>query len=528
VKGNSFSFSVSPRFVKQEGPLRPFQFETIKAIKDSSARLLLVEAPVGSGKSHLFSVLLNDSYFERKPLIFTYPTKILMEAQIGSMRNSFINLFVYPPDKFSADGINLFFYSSSSLVKLLESQDSNADLNRSEILAKAFKELGWYGRRSAIVTSPDVLYLLVNKEAYRASKRLQNFLQGAIFFFDEFHLYANLQHFYELVEVLLGGIASKVVLLSATPYYQRQEMETLSAKYEMLMISFDQSIGNEDDFMFNYPLEVEVYAYKYTDRWKTLSLLKDLIPRLKKPMAVIFDSVFRLRHLKRALEAEFSRLFDIREWSGMQKDKFLLNDKTVILGTSAIEVGIDMDFKTLITEVSYWTSAIQRIGRVARKSAGKVVILTNRDFAPYLEEAKELSRDSFEEKILMKVLKDPVGYQVAGEMFRGDSYNFILVDAETGEAFPYSESLFAMYEVDDLINDWRALSIAEKLDGLRDFGIRDRSQIDWFMNYDRLFPFWGVVKGRLSNAYYRVDTRYDPDEGELLVSGKENHYFYKE
>jgi len=521
----SLSFSLSPRYVKQKGSLRPFQEETIKAIKESQERLIFVEAPVGSGKSHIFPTLLNDPFFERRPLIFTYPTKILMEAQIGSMKRSTPNLSIYPPDDFSPQGINLFFYSSSSLVRILKEQGLNSQINRGELLNNLFRNLGLYGKRSAIVTSPDVLFLMVNKEAYRGSKRLQNLLQRAFVFFDEFHLYANLGHFYELLEALLDGIASKVVFLSATPYVRR-EVEKLISKYGAVDIPFDSSRGDKGDVIFNYPLEVKVCAYKYTKREDTLSLLRELIPKLAKPLAIIFDSVFRLRHLERRIRKEFGQSFDIVEWSGIKKDKAPLTERTVVLGTSAIEVGIDMDFKTLITEVSYWTSAIQRIGRVGRKSEGKVIILTDRDFTPYIDEKNRLSRDEFEKEILMKVLRDPVGIRVAGEMFRGDSYNFILIDKDTGEVFPYSQSIFAMYEVENVIDDWKIMPYSEKVKTLRNCGIRNREKLEELLLYDKLFPFWGVVEGRLGDYYYRVTTSYDPETKELMVSGKEEHIFY--
>jgi len=41
---------INPRYVKEENGLRPFQMETLEAIKNSSAKLIFVEAPVGSGK----------------------------------------------------------------------------------------------------------------------------------------------------------------------------------------------------------------------------------------------------------------------------------------------------------------------------------------------------------------------------------------------------------------------------------------------------------------------------------------------
>ena len=41
---------IEPRYVKQKDEIRPFQRETIEAIKNSDARLIFVEVPVGLGK----------------------------------------------------------------------------------------------------------------------------------------------------------------------------------------------------------------------------------------------------------------------------------------------------------------------------------------------------------------------------------------------------------------------------------------------------------------------------------------------
>lgn len=44
---------INSRYVKEENGLRLFQKETLEAIKNPSAKLIFVEAPVGSGKSYV-------------------------------------------------------------------------------------------------------------------------------------------------------------------------------------------------------------------------------------------------------------------------------------------------------------------------------------------------------------------------------------------------------------------------------------------------------------------------------------------
>jgi len=520
---------IEPRFVKESNGLRPFQKETLDAIKNSDAKIILVEAPVGSGKSYIIRNLITDEHFNRKAIVLTYPTKILMDAQVGAMKRELsrsLEVAEWPNDRFVKDGVNIFNYSSSTLVKYLQKIGINDGLDKSELLKQVFLQLSFYSQKEAIVTSPDVLWLLVDKKVYKGSKRLQLYLNNAFVFFDEFHLYSNLSNFPKLVDDLLETIASKVILLSATPY-QSKELEAIINKHGCAEISFSNSIAGPKDEgkTFNYPLDIEIYQFKYTRLEETLKKLKELIPKIEKPAAIIFDSVFRLQHLKRVIETMFGSKFKFIEWSGMEKTKSsVLDDETVVLGTSAIEVGLDMQFKTLITEAAYWTSAIQRIGRVGRKTKGKAIIFTNRDFIPYAKD-RIISRDLFEKEILKKALSDPIGVLVSGEMFRGDSYNFILKDNVTKKIIIYSESLFAMFDIEDCEEGWRIIDLNKKREVLEDWGINN-GEIERILLHDRILPFWGAVTGTLGDEYYSVAVKYNKDENILDIIAGERYTFY--
>lgn len=521
---NSIKIHIEPRYVREQDGLRIFQKETLEAIKNSSAKIIEVEAPVGAGKSHIIRKLITDDSFRKRAILLTYPTTILMDAQVGTLKREIENMAIWPYEEFIPKGYNLFYYSSASLVRYLCKRGEDHNLNRSELLDRAIKNLGFFSEHRCMVTSPDVLHLLVNRKFYKGSKRLINYLQGCIVCFDEFHLYANLENFIKLVNNLLGGIAEKIILLSATAYKAKEFCE-IEKKYPTTKISFVDSIGDSNDRMFNHPLDVEIYQFKYTNSKLAFETLKELILEIEKPAAVIFDSVFRLQHLKRKIVKEFGECFRIIEWSGIEKEKVTLDSDTVLLGTSSIEVGIDMDFKTLITEVSYWTSAIQRIGRVGRKDEGKVIIFTRRDFVPYLKNGTSFSRDVFEGDILKEALKDPIDKLISSEMFRGESFTFILFDEELRKLYYYSEALFAMYELTELIDDWKTLDISGKEKILSDWGL-SKEKVKEIMLYDRIFAFWGLVRGRLRNEYIRVASKYDKEENELYIVADETYVFY--
>lgn len=78
---DKIKIKIEPRYVKQENGLRPFLKEVPEVIKKSDVYIIFIEAPVGSVKSYIIRNLIQDDCFQRKPIVLTYPTKILMDAE---------------------------------------------------------------------------------------------------------------------------------------------------------------------------------------------------------------------------------------------------------------------------------------------------------------------------------------------------------------------------------------------------------------------------------------------------------------
>ena len=224
----SLQLKIGPRYVKQENGLRPFQKETVEAIKDPDVKLITVEAPVGSGKSYIIRNLVTDSHFDGTPIVLTYPTKILMDAQVESIKKEMDNVAVWPDDanKFPLTGkssINVWKYSLDSLSTYMKERPEEFDAfaNRGELLSKGMFSIE-YGEKKIFVTTPDVLWLIYSGK-YKGCRMLQSQLNGALVSFDEFHAYSELWNFYNLLENLIfKSKVSKVVLLSATPFVRRE------------------------------------------------------------------------------------------------------------------------------------------------------------------------------------------------------------------------------------------------------------------------------------------------------------------
>ena len=549
---------IAERYVIQREGLRPFQRETLEVIKNSITKVIFVEAPVGSGKSYIIRNLIQNDHFQRKPIILTYPTKILMDSQVETIKKEFDNVAVWPDDRStfpleSKGGINILKYSTDSIIKYMKEKPDAFDSfkNRGKLIGAGLFELS-YGEHQVFVTTPDVLWLIYSMK-YRGARMIQAQLNSALIFFDEFHTYANLHNFYYLIEnLIIKSKVYKVVLLSATPYTKRErwieiEKSLKKNRIQTNYVDFKNSESDESGAVFNYPLELELRNFKYTDRGMAIENITEILNIIHAPAAIIFDSIFRLKHLKPEIE-RLKNKFLIREWSGMKKDndvpELIRNqEKVLILGTSAIEVGIDMKLRALITESSNWANAIQRIGRVGRMpylsdndmeaNRGYVFLFINsRDTFNQMGKSNRFSRYNFE-KVLQDTLPDPQAQMIGGELFRGDSYSFILIDRHLDNPVVYSHAIFSIYEVNESqIRNFLG-SESEKKDLLKDSGIEDEGLIDEFILRDKLVPIWGIViSDGLRNKYDRIlKIKKDVDPENVAIYTESNpagFHFYRE
>lgn len=494
---------------------------------DSTGRIIIVEAPVGAGKSFILRRVIEDHRFCRKPIILTYPTKVLMNTQINVLKKELRNVRHWPDDPGQSGEVTLFEYSSDSLVRFLKTNKDLLRLDKSELINTVLRNHQFYSSRNIIVTTPDVLHL-IKKGYYRGSQRIQALLNKALVFFDEFHLYSSLSNFAPLVEWLADSVADKVIFLSATPVISK-EMDAILKKYPHEIIGFQGSVGCFSDRVFNYPLTLHIEECRYTKKEVVLDRLKRYIPSLTKPVAIVFDSIFRLRHIKPLIKAEFGNDLNIVEYSGMKKDSSRFPKETIILGTSSIEVGIELPIKSLITEASFWTSAIQRIGRVGRLEKGEIVLLTRKRLSPFVRGADELSRNELEENVLKQAMKESSGAMVSGEMFRGDSHPFLVIDKSTGLIMPYTEAIFAMFDIDsDFVSNWRKLDKVQKKTILKSEYRISPDAVEDVLVRDMLFPFWGVVSGRLKEDYERVVTELEDNELHIHLTNTGKDFYFSE
>ncbi|MCL0107057.1 DEAD/DEAH box helicase family protein [Thermodesulfovibrionales bacterium] len=112
------SLLVAQRTVKEIDGVRPFQKATLDAL-DSKAQIIIVDAPVGAGKSHIVRQAI-DRW--QGAVVLTYPTKILMDAQRSAIKSDFPDSIIWPYETGipKNNAPTIFYYSSDALVAFIK------------------------------------------------------------------------------------------------------------------------------------------------------------------------------------------------------------------------------------------------------------------------------------------------------------------------------------------------------------------------------------------------------------------------
>ena len=155
---NDICLNITGRTVKSVNGIRPFQREVLSALSEDQYRLISVEAPVGSGKSYIIRSVIDTSKFSDRPVLLTYPTKILMRAQIRELKKQYPKIKHWPNEPEKYGEVTLFEYSTDALVRYLQKNPEIQHLDRSEIISNTLLSHQFCSRKNLIVTTPDVLH----------------------------------------------------------------------------------------------------------------------------------------------------------------------------------------------------------------------------------------------------------------------------------------------------------------------------------------------------------------------------------
>lgn len=377
----------------------------------------MVVSKTGTGKtaSAMLPILKNGL-----STIAVYPTNSLVKDQVKSVselaEKEGINAHEWTPDTSPKEYVDadvlLLHIDSSSLREWRESQGIRLNGDALQQL------IGRVTKPQIVFTNPDIVFLIFALR-YK-TEALAGLQQYGTLVLDEFHLYTGVELAHALMMVHLGrslggDTFKKVVLLTATP--EPEVGELLERLLEPVMkIDMDtetqRPIADQRTAVHRVDL-VPVHTGRQnvveTALDELLAIGEEIKQRRAKnrsseyvPAVIVVSSVVNAIKLEdRLVEEGFCHRSDLAIVRGLSSREVRdTQGKLVVIGTSAIEVGVDFECDWLIFEASEAASFMQRFGRVGRHGPGTAIILCpNNVLVGLSSQPEEISRAALEEKV---------------------------------------------------------------------------------------------------------------------------------
>lgn len=379
-------------------------------------KTFLVTSKTGSGKTAAALIpIVEDPQIERgASAFFIYPTNALIEDQLRSICKT-LDAFgrtYYVLDSMAEAAFDQHSYSQAEVV-LIRIDAETLEGFRKELhlrtkgmaLLKTLKEK----KAMLLLTNPDTLFNILGLRYHRGHELwlfLQNFTTLVV---DEFHMYGGVElaHMLFMLHYTRAlGIFDRIILLSATPSQGVADLlERLLAPYDVSQGTIARAQVGEATVI--HPVNLIALEPSGQVVEVVLKKVKDLLDEVRAkhrsrditsyvPMVIILNSVHAAIWLEDRLVEE---LKIEREAIGVYRglcdpSHRSLKDKMIVIGTSAIEVGVDFDCDYLIFEATDAANFIQRLGRVGRHRFGVAYLIA----PPNVVSAMERYRDAYIER----------------------------------------------------------------------------------------------------------------------------------
>ena len=410
--------------------LYPHQAAMYNEWKNHTGFLLVTKTGSGKTRATALPVLKN-----HESAVFVYPTNALIQDQSRAIQQLMTDEGITYSELTPATASNGVGTEEYQLVQI--NAQSLTDFAKAWRMGEkqrgdALKRLLQQDKRKIILINPDILYFLYSLRYRDSAEILALFQAFETIVFDEFHLYNGVELAHALFLIFLAqrmGAFQRVVLLSATP---NEEVKTyLDRLLNPLVIDANvgvpQPVCGERMVAHDVKLNVLPVARNVveTARSKVLELQNELY-RLQTgnreaneagdyvPCVVILNSVVNAIALEDVLvEAGIPRT-DIAPIRGLSaRSSRDVKGKRLVIGTAAIEVGIDFKTDYLIFEAGDQASFMQRFGRLGRHSTGQAFLLaTPRECEAVKFLGDDISRDALEEGIKIYPGQDAKGWFV--------------------------------------------------------------------------------------------------------------------
>ena len=375
-----------------QGHLYPHQAAMYNEWKNQKAFLLVTKTGSGKTRATALPVLKN-----RESAVFVYPTNALIQDQSRAiqqlMDDEGISYRERRPDtaneKVGTEQYQLVQINAQTLGDFAKMWGMGEKQK-----GAALHRLLHQSKRQIILINPDILYLLYSLRYRGSTEILASFQAFETIVFDEFHLYngVELAHAFFLIFLAQRMDAfQRVVLLSATPNEEVQVYldRLLVPQVIDADVEVPQPVCGERTVTHDVELNVLSVVQDVVKTAKTQVLeLQSQMNQLQSenweankkgdyvPCVVILNSVVSAIALEDALVESGILRTEIAPIRGLSaRNSRDVTGKTLVIGTSAIEVGIDFKTDYLIFEAGNQASFMQRFGRLGRHSVGQAFLL---------------------------------------------------------------------------------------------------------------------------------------------------------
>jgi CRISPR-associated endonuclease/helicase Cas3 len=383
------------------------QVETLEAFRDPNIDVIFNTAMTGDGKS-LAAYL--PAFRDQRHVIAMYPTNELIRDQHQALPNYEQRLNIRLPHNDTMFG--------AKITQLMRDHDT---VERLEEIRKLIRH------NPILLTNPDLVYLMMSLQYGWGHKRKElPYELGVQFDYllcDEFHIFAIPQ----IISVtnMLGYLATlyqykpsdrkKFLFLSATP----------SALFDSLLdrggLRYKRVKGNyrsskQDGYRrILQPCELELHEIsqeRRTEQWieEHLDEIRDFFHKYPGSKgAILVNSVATARRLVILLKERLgSDDISIGENTGLTDPQERLDsfNKTILVGTSTVDIGVDFRINYLIFEAYSAGSFIQRFGRLGRhedypiyRACALVPRFVLERFAQQFSAESEVERETFNKAV---------------------------------------------------------------------------------------------------------------------------------
>ncbi|MCW5934936.1 MAG: type I-D CRISPR-associated helicase Cas3' [Fimbriimonadia bacterium] len=396
--------------------LYPHQAAMLQAWENNKAFLLITKTGSGKTRATALPVLRHG-----ESAVFVYPTNALIVDQARAIKqlmdDEAVSYREWTPhnatEKFGEEEYLLVQINADSLRAFAKSWGMS-EKQKGAALLKLLQQ----DKRKIVLINPDILFLIYSLRYGASHEALAHLQAYKTVVFDEFHLYCGVELAHVLFLIHLAKqmhAFQRVVLLSATP---NEEVQTYLDRLLNVNIidssaPASQPICGERTVAHDVTLlpllvstePVAVIREKILQMVDELRKLRELnqvsnISGEYTPCIVILNSAVSAIALEDTLVDHGISRSDIAPIRGLSaRSSRDTKGKLIVLGTSAIEVGIDFQTDYLLFEAGDSASFMQRFGRVGRHKPGAAFLIGSyRECQSLISGEEEISRDSLESK----------------------------------------------------------------------------------------------------------------------------------